>query len=295
MRFLSFTTRSLHIQALILSVGSVSFGATGEAYSPPPFERYQPILDRMPFGALPANFNPAQADAATLKNEAQVKAEQQAVAKKINMSAVNVTPEGSTAIGFTDMSVTPPISHYLRVGESADGWTVVSADYDTEIATIEKEGISITLKLGQGLVDTPAASPAGAKPALSGRMRPSISDRGPQPQAAPLLNQTIATPLRGLPKMAPASAAAEQDASRSYVERLRDRTKQKTQEQLAADKKLREQFEKLARETAAREIKKREEEAALAAQEQANQMQEEQPAQTENQQQPAQEPQDVQQ
>ena len=55
--------------------------------------------------------------------------------------------------------------------------------------------------------------------------------------------------------------------SRSYLERLRAaRQAAKPAEQMAADKKLQEQFEKLARETASREIKRREEEAALEAQ-----------------------------
>ena len=144
----------------------------GEPYSPPPFGHYQPILDRMPFGALPANFNAA--DPAAAQTEAQVKAEQQALAKQVNMSAVNVTPDGATAIGFTDLSVNPPVNYYVRVGDSAGGWTVLSADYDEEMASIEKEGVAITLKLGQGLVDTPATNAAMA------------SARAPAPERPPL-------------------------------------------------------------------------------------------------------------
>lgn len=238
--------------------------ATDAARVSPPFEHYQPILDRMPFGSLPVNFNAEVVDPAALKNEAQVKAEQQALAKKVNMSAVNVTPEGSTAIGFTDLSVNPPVSYYLRVGDEAGGWTVLSADYDAETAAIEKDGVTITLKLGKGLVDTPppAAAAAGVAVGVAAKAKPALPPG--------LIN------LRKLGTAGGPAPAAKEDAesARSYVERLRERTTQKTQEQMAAEAKMREQFEKLARDTATREIQRREDEAALAAQEQAQQQQE---------------------
>lgn len=252
--------------------------ATDAARVAPPFEHYQPILDRMPFGSLPANFSAEAVDPATLKNEAQVKAEQQALAKKVNMSAVNVTPEGSTAIGFTDLSVNPPLSYYLRVGDQAGGWTVLSADYDAETASIEKDGVTITLKLGKGLVDAPPAAAAAAAPAAAGAAVPAAPVAAtPRPALPPgLIN------LRKLGTAGGASPAAKEaaaESTRSYAERLRERATQKTQAQMAAEAKMREQFEKLARETAAREIQRREDEVALAAQEQAQQqeMQQQQP------------------
>lgn len=269
----------------------------GEPYSPPPFGHYQPILDRMPFGALPANFNAA--DPAAAQTEAQVKAEQQALAKQVNMSAVNVTPDGATAIGFTDLSVNPPVNYYVRVGDSAGGWTVLSADYDEEMASIEKEGVAITLKLGQGLVDTPATNAAMASarapaPAsLTPVLRPApagVSRLGPP---RPVAWSGNAAALRAVTPAAPAApaAAAAAAARLSYAERLRERNTQKTQAQLEAEATMKEQFEKLARETAAREIKRREEEAALAAQVQAEQQPQEQPPQEE---QPQAQPENVQ-
>ena len=278
-------------------------GATANAkddiYTPPPFGHYQPILDRMPFGSLPDNFNAVPVDPSTLQNEAQIKAEQQAVAKKINMSAVNVTPDGSTAIGFTDLSTTPPVSYYLRVGEAAGGWSVLSADYDTEIATLEKDAVTVTIKLGKGLVDTNALPVVASRPTFGGITRPPISARSavlPVPAAPP--SRMFPQPLTGLSRPLPANtplaqgAPSLQEDSRSYAERLRDRTTQKTQEQMANDKKLQEQFEKLARETAAREIKRREEEAALAAQEEqaARALEEQQQPQMETQPQAATQP-----
>ena len=258
--------------------------ATDAARVAPPFEHYQPILDRMPFGSLPANFSAEAVDPATLKNEAQVKAEQQALAKKVNMSAVNVTPEGSTAIGFTDLSVNPPVSYYLRVGDEAGGWTVLSADYDTETAAIEKDGVTITLKLGKGLVDAP---PAAAAAGAAAPAAPAAAT--PRPALPPgLINLRKLGTSGGA---APAAKEAAAESTRSYAERLRERATQKTQAQMAAEAKMREQFEKLARETAAREIQRREDEVALAAQEQAQQqeMQQQPGAQPQQEEQPQQE------
>ena len=277
MRFHSPFSSVFRRQAAFFCAAGALFGAAANAkdniYTPPPFGHYQPILDRMPFGSLPDNFNAVPVDPSTLQNEAQIKAEQQAVAKKINMSAVNVTPDGSTAIGFTDLSITPPVSYYLRVGEAAGGWSVLSADYDTEIATLEKDAVTVTIKLGKGLVDTNAMPVVASKPPFGGITRPPISARPSMLPVPAAPGRMFPQPLTGFPGALPANTPLAQSApslqgdSRSYAERLRDRTTQKTQEQLANDKKLQEQFEKLARETATREIKRREEEAALAAQE----------------------------
>jgi len=207
------------------------------------------------FRPLPAHSRPhalrrgagrRRADAggpAAAATEAEVKAEQQALAKQISMSAVNVTPKGQTAIGFTDRSVNPPANYYLRVGESANGWTVKHADFDDELATLEKDGVAITLKLGEGLVDAPAA---GTTPA-------------PPPALA----------AAGVPRPATAAAHGTPTAAQSFVDRLRERAVQKSQAEREAEARMREQFERLARETAAREIQRRQEEEALAAEERA--------------------------
>ncbi len=251
---------------------AVSGQAFGEAYTPPPFGHYQPILDRMPFGAPPADFNAAAVDPSTLKNEAQVIAEQQTLAKKINMSAVNVTPDGQTAIGFTDLSQNPPVNYYLLVGTVAGGWTVVSADYDDETATIEKDGVTITLKLGKGLVD-PAALPA--KSAVARPLFPAAGKADAAASGTPHVlprRPTSNIPLpsvRGFVHQAVPEAVTTpgegSNDTRSYAERQRDRVVQQTQDQLAAEAKQRAQLEKLARDAASNEIKRREEEAAQAA------------------------------
>jgi len=139
--------------------------------------------------------------------------------------------------------VNPPANYYLRVGESANGWTGKHADFDDELATLEKDGVAITLKLGEGLVDAPAA---GTTPA-------------PPPALA----------AAGVPRPATAAAHGTPPAAQSFVDRLRARAVQKSQAEREAEARMREQFERLARETAAREIQRRQEEEALAAEERA--------------------------
>jgi hypothetical protein len=200
--------------------------ANSAPHALPSFAHYQPILDRMPFGSPPAHFGDAPVDQAALMTAAQEKAEQQALAKQVTMSAVNVTPGGATAVGFTDRAANPPVNHYLRVGESADGWTLKDADFDSEFATLEKDGVAITLKLGEGLVDAPPA----------------------------LLN-AASSGVAAIP------AAAKE--AQSFSDRLHERTALRTQAEREAETRMRAQFEKLARETAIREIQRRQEEEAL--------------------------------
>jgi len=253
-------------QALYAALLSMCAAATGlassEGTSSPAFGHYQPILDRMPFGELPSNFNAVPVDPATVKSEEQVKADQQKLAKQINMSAVNVTPDGATAIGFTDLSDKTPINYYLLVGTTAGGWTVVSADYDEETATIEKDGVSITLKLGKGLIDPPSPKPATGTTGGGGLRRGSlVSKHTPGEQAVPI-PRAVTLPTR-LPDMPPEMSSDEGGGS-SYKARLLERKQQEDKALQAAAKKQQEQLMKLAHEAAANEIKRREEESAQA-------------------------------
>lgn len=248
----------------------------GEAFKPPLFDHYQPILDRMPFGALPDNFNLNPQDAAASQLEAKTKAEQELLKKKIKMSVVNITPAGATAIGFTDLSVKPPVNHYLRVGESSAGWLVVSADYGTGSAMIEKDGVSVELSLQQAAAAAPAVANAEkGKPQeepRNGKIFRRGSSGSPRHSFAKGVLPGVTAPGQMNPSMTDSAAEATpssgqgKPATVSYADRLRARHTLKTREQLAAEAKMREQFEKLARETAAKEIQRREEEALQAAQ-----------------------------
>ena len=129
----------------------------------PAFARYRSIIDRMPFGEPPPNFDPtlapgsvaaaAAADTATAEGgmtEEQRTEEEQKLASAVRVSVLNVTPAGRTMVGFTDSSAKPPEHYYLPVGGERDGWSVKSADPATEKVTLAKGELEVTLKLGEG-------------------------------------------------------------------------------------------------------------------------------------------------
>ncbi|MDD2598525.1 MAG: hypothetical protein PHO37_04795 [Kiritimatiellae bacterium] len=245
-----------------------------ESHTPPPFARYAPILERMPFGKLPEKFGET-VDPNAAKQALLLKAEQQKLASRVNMSAVNITPQGATAIGFTDLSAKPPVSYYLLVGSEAGGWKVNSADYDAETAEIEKDGVSISLQLGKGMIDNPPAPAAPAKnlpvnPALTAQITPSPPVRAgaatspPRPPEGSSGSSVSATSIRDKLRAAQAAQVAAQQASgsdsesdnRSYMERLRERKIEQAKALEQAQSAQRQQLEKLAREVASKEIEK---------------------------------------
>jgi len=272
------------VPALLLI--SEGMAAPTGGYTPPPFSHYEPILERMPFGELPDKFGQT-IDPNAAKQEALLKAEQQKLASRINMSAVNITPQGVTAIGFTDLAAKPPVSYYLLVGAEAGGWTVKSADYDAETAEIEKDGISISLQLGKGLVENPAAAPPVQKipapnPALTALKNPAAAAPAAAAAESPLAlsasigKSTAASAAAIRDKLRAAQAqqggagasisVSGSDDTRSYMERLRERKIEQTKALEIAQNTQRKQLENLAREVASKEIEKQAaiaEEAAL--------------------------------
>ena len=157
--------------------------ARDKALIVPPFSRYEIIIDRKPFGTPP----PAAAAPAAVDNAAVQQAqEEQKLARQINMVAVNKTPAGKTAVGFIDKSEKPERNYYLNVGETVNGFTVVEASYEDETATLRKDEVTITLKLGQGLVKggAPAAQPAPAAGAAPARVPP-VTAPPPRPNPPP--------------------------------------------------------------------------------------------------------------
>ncbi len=257
------------LAAAVLCLAGAASG-TAERYAPKPFAYYQPILDRMPFGAAAAQTGAGALDAEGAKSAAQEKVEQERLAKQVNMSAVNITPEGRTAIGFTDLSQKPPVNHYLLVGDEADGWKVLDADYDLETATIEKEGVAITLKLGQGLLSAPAAGGAGSAAATAGAPALSAGARKVGEAAAatgrlpPGLTRRLRRPVTGTVGDAGGTAPAAASASSSYVERNRERALQREKEEQASREKMQAQLAEMARKAALNEIRRRDREEAEA-------------------------------
>jgi hypothetical protein len=248
-----------------------------DAYAKPDFDTYQPILDRMPFGAVPeisANLPPPT------KDELKVKQEKEALARKVNMSAVTIMPDGRTAIGFTDISVKPPANHFLYVGDTSDGWTVLEADYTEETATIAKGDVEIVMQLGKGLIEP--AAPAGGRPpglvvanqavaaANQGNMIPSAFPTpafgggpgggsmppGLQREARPMPSSSALTP--------PRPAGVPPAASRSYRDRLEQRVEAQQIEKEKAEQTQKETLKRLAV-AAAEEVRKREQQEAAEA------------------------------
>ncbi len=132
-----------------------------------PRERYQPIIDAKPFGDMSdlAAVSAAQAEEQQQKEE---------IAKAFRMCGITDMPDGSRKIAFLDETAGAAASYLLAVGETQNGFTLLSADYDAERATLSKDGLTFTLGLGKGLIDdapqaaadkAPAPAPAAAPPA----------------------------------------------------------------------------------------------------------------------------------
>lgn len=145
---------SLERTAIIFLAAALSHVAYSAA---PSFERYQTVIDRKPFGPEPVDFDPEAVPGSAASSSAvaggvteeQRTAEEQQLAASVRVSMINVTPAGAVAVGFTDNSVNPAENHYLAVGRSQNGWTVKGADPGTESVTLEKDGIEVTIKLGE--------------------------------------------------------------------------------------------------------------------------------------------------
>ena len=123
----------------------------GEAFAEKqPYSRYQSIVDRQMFGALPAGFDPTKLPSEVTKSsQKELTKEQEQLKSAIRFSVINMTPDGQVAVGFTDSSDGKnPCHYYLKVGESRGGWLVKEADPETATMTIAKGEIEVTLTIG---------------------------------------------------------------------------------------------------------------------------------------------------
>ncbi len=177
-----------------LSPAAATDEAMDEENSPVGFERYQSIIDRMPFGEPPPGLDvtlPPGSAAARQASQAlegemtpeQRTQEEQKLAASVRVSVLNLTPAGRTMVGFTDTSAQPPEHFYLPVGGSKNDWEVKAADPATEQVTLVHAGIEVTVKLGEG---NPGGDngKAGARPRGS-LMRANRLARAPMAASAP--------------------------------------------------------------------------------------------------------------
>ena len=254
---------------MLLLLGSLLATDAPRTYTPAPFSDYQPIIDRMPFGSLPpAKTNNNQAPTAT---PTDLQAEQQKLAQQVSISCINITPDGGIAVGFSDLAVKPPINHYLRVGMSATGsnnWTVLAADYDNEVATLEKDGVKINLKLGSGIVaetapDSLSAPPPPTAISTAEAVDPLAPVTGSAETKKPLAQQMDLAKLMAHKNEKPALAKNLPDRQQSYMDRLRERKTKENSTAEATEAAARQKIEEMARKMTEDELKKREREINL--------------------------------
>lgn len=125
-----------------LSAAAVVAAARPKAY-------YELIISSEPFGPMAVEVQ-AEAETSAVVDPQKVKEE----SNKINLCAMTETPDGRTAVGLIDNGVNPPAYLTLFDGESANGLELLFSDLDGEFATFRREGITFTLGLGLGLVET---------------------------------------------------------------------------------------------------------------------------------------------
>lgn len=206
-------------RALFMSLLMTSTVFAGHAQR----EAFQPIIDAKPFGDMTGKVELS----ATAAEEQKQKEE---IAQKFRMCGITDLPDGSRKIAFIDETSGEVASYVLGVGEKQNGFTLVSADYDREYATLTKDGLTFTLGLGKGLIDTPpegveamtteANDAAPEPPARSAR-----SSRGGRPAEgsfkARLLKREEAKQERVEQARLEAQSATERAARRVQIERIK--------------------------------------------------------------------------
>ena len=143
-----------------------------------PKETYQPIIDAKPFGDSPG------AAAAASAETAETQRKKEDLAQKFRMCGITDMPDGTRKIAFLDETTGQTASYLLAVGESQNGFTLVSADYLREYATLEKDGLTFTLGLGKGLIDAPDLAEAESEPETpveAATPRPAVASRALPP------------------------------------------------------------------------------------------------------------------
>lgn len=219
-----------HLFVLLVLMMASSLFAQGLATR----EQYQPIIDAKPFGDMAKE---TETDTVALAEQQKQKEE---IAQKFRMCGITDMPDGTRKIAFLDETAGAMASYLLGEGETQNGFTLVTADYDREYATLTKDGLTFTLGLGKGLIDTPpdaealttAEAPAApkaetapapknvvakqAKPAKEGSFRSRLLKRRAAQQQAEE-NEKMALQLR----VATMEAERVQANRRAQIERIK--------------------------------------------------------------------------
>ena len=154
-------------------------------------ESYQVILDREPFGSVPAPPPPEEDPGDRLADAPPP------FIKSLRMCAITETEDFGLRVGIVDIKAKPPSSHMMRIGEIQEGIELVEADFDREGALLKKDGLKYWIYLD----GSQGSGPGGAhgKPG-----KPSASAAPPQPRP-------------------PQAELARSGSSGSYTDRLKKR------------------------------------------------------------------------
>ena len=224
------------------------------------YERYQPIVDRMPFGT------PASAGArggrggvgpggVMLGPDGQpiLTPEQETLQKAVFFTLLNVDFDGTVKVAFTDYSdANAEKRYYLNDGESQDGWTVKAVDLEERTMTVEKDGIEVVAKLGERPAGAPSGKGGGAKGAKKPGMlsankpgRSGLLSRPGEASSAPGEPSTRLT--RRAKREANERASAEQKAAEEAERKQREEEKaaQEAEEKARREQERAEQREQL--------------------------------------------------
>lgn len=149
---------------LISSIICAAVAVSTVFASAPPFDRYQVILNRKPFGAAP----PPPAEVKPPPPSAD------SFAKSLRLSMIIETDDGDMRVGFVDNR--SGRSYMLIAGEAQDGIELVSASFEEEEAVLRNGEEMALLKLVSG--EFQEIAPAEQQGRIeAARNRPSYAER----------------------------------------------------------------------------------------------------------------------
>ena len=219
--------------AVLAFVGLMAVMAAAEKQ---PYDRYQSIVDRQMFGPLPPGFDPTKMPSEAQKSAPsarELSQEQEKLQSAIHFSVINVTPDGSTAVGFTDNTdPKAPIHYYLKVGEKRNGWEVKTADAAAATMTVAKGDIEVSLSLGGNSAKDAAATAKAASGGRPGGGRPGLL--GGSLRSRRLIRERQAQEEREKAAAAAAAAEAERRAQAEADREQREVERAEQRQQLLA-------------------------------------------------------------
>lgn len=252
-----------HVLAILAAAWAVSCAMAEKQ----PFERYQTIIDRMPFGQPPPGFDPTRDPSEVSKDEysqqeVELTQEQEAIQKAVKFSVINVESDGVVRVGFSDMTDPKAPRHfYLAIGESRGGWTVKDADPNEKKMTVAKDGVEVELGLGENSGGIDGKSVQSARNATKPQRSQLLSRGGDAGGNAPMS-------LRGRREKREAEEAAKRaEDAKLAAERERERAEREKRDEEERAERERERAEQREQLNALKEELLRQREEAKAARE----------------------------